>query len=119
MYWRQIARRNPGAVNPATNRLLAKHMAALAPYSWTGREVTCLRVLWDNESNHYELAHNKTSGAHGIPQALPASKMARYGADYLTNPATQIAWGLAYIRGRYRSPCGALATWTSRSPHYY
>ena len=48
-----------------------------------------------------------SSGAYGIPQALPGSKMASAGADWQTNPATQIAWGLGYIAGRYGTPCGA------------
>ena len=54
-------------------------------------------------------ATNPSSGAYGIPQSLPASKMASAGADWQTNPATQIAWGLGYIQGRYGSPCGAWA----------
>ena len=50
------------------------------------------------------------SGAYGIPQALPGSKMATAGADWQTNPATQITWGLGYISARYGTPCGAWAT---------
>ncbi|MDK7123234.1 lytic transglycosylase, partial [Pauljensenia sp. UMB6358] len=53
-------------------------------------------------------AANAWSGAYGIPQALPGSKMASAGADWQTNPATQITWGLGYIAGRYGTPCGAL-----------
>ena len=50
---------------------------------------------------------NSSSGAYGIPQALPGSKMASEGSDWQTNPATQIKWGLGYIEGRYGSPCKA------------
>jgi hypothetical protein len=54
-------------------------------------------------------AYNASSGAYGIPQALPGSKMATAGADWETNAATQINWGLGYVNGRYGSPCGAWA----------
>jgi hypothetical protein len=70
-------------------------------------EFTCLDHLFTRESHWNTTARNASSGAYGIPQALPASKMAPYGSDYLTKPAPQIKWGLAYIKGRYGSPCGA------------
>lgn len=76
---------------------------------WEYNEYSCLVKLWDRESNWRWNALNKSSGAYGIPQALPASKMASAGDDWLTNPATQIKWGLKYIENRYRTPCGALA----------
>jgi hypothetical protein len=72
-------------------------------------QYSCLVKLWDRESNWRHTAKNKSSGAYGIPQSLPASKMATEGADYLTNPETQIRWGMKYIKSRYGSPCGALA----------
>ncbi|MDO5495446.1 MAG: G5 domain-containing protein [bacterium] len=74
---------------------------------WTGDQWSCLYNLWQKESNWNPNARNPSSGAHGIPQSLPGSKMASHGADWATNPATQIAWGLDYIAGRYGSPCGA------------
>ncbi|MBX6381441.1 MAG: transglycosylase SLT domain-containing protein [Microbispora sp.] len=74
-----------------------------------GGEWGCLEKLWDKESHWNERAMNRYSGAYGIPQALPGSKMASAGADWQTNPATQIKWGLNYIAGRYKSPCGAWA----------
>jgi hypothetical protein len=74
-------------------------------------QMGCLDSLWTHESNWRESAHNSSSGAHGIPQALPAEKMAVYGDDYLTNPVPQIRWGLDYIAGRYDSPCGAWSFW--------
>lgn len=74
---------------------------------WDMNEVGCLVNLWDRESGWNETASNPSSGAYGIPQSLPGDKMASHGDDWQTNPATQIAWGLDYIEGRYGSPCGA------------
>ena len=74
---------------------------------WDMDEVGCLVSLWDRESGWDESAYNEGSGAYGIPQSLPGDKMAANGDDWETNPATQIAWGLDYIEGRYDSPCGA------------
>jgi hypothetical protein len=70
----------------------------------------CLDDIWSRESGWRYNAEN-ASGAYGIPQALPGSKMASSGSDWLTNPATQINWGLGYIKGRYGTPCGAWAFW--------
>jgi len=67
----------------------------------------CLNQLWNHESGWNARASNAGSGAYGIPQALPGSKMASVAADWRTNPATQIKWGLGYVKGRYGSPCGA------------
>ncbi|MEU4213797.1 lytic transglycosylase domain-containing protein [Actinoplanes sp. NPDC026623] len=67
----------------------------------------CLDKLWKKESGWNHRASNSSSGAYGIPQALPGSKMASEGDDWKTSPATQIKWGLGYIKGRYGSPCGA------------
>jgi uncharacterized protein YabE (DUF348 family) len=74
---------------------------------WSGDQWQCLYSLWQKESHWNHLAYNPSSGATGIPQALPGSKMASAGTDWATNPATQIKWGLGYIAGRYGSPCGA------------
>src|SRR5690606_41994715 len=70
-------------------------------------EFDCLVALWNKESHWNVYAHNVRSGAYGIPQALPGDKMATVGADWATNPVTQITWGLGYISGRYGTPCGA------------
>ncbi len=78
-------------------------------YGWSAGQWPCLNQLWQRESGWNERAGNKYSGAYGIPQAYPASKMAVDGADYLTNPRTQIHWGQDYIAGRYGTPCGAWA----------
>ncbi|MEU8236953.1 lytic transglycosylase domain-containing protein [Actinoplanes missouriensis] len=67
----------------------------------------CLDKLWKKESGWNYKATNRSSGAYGIPQSLPGSKMASAGSDWKTNPATQIEWGLGYIKGRYGTPCSA------------
>jgi hypothetical protein len=67
----------------------------------------CLNSLWQRESGWRWNARNASSGAYGIPQALPGSKMSSDGSDWRTNPTTQIRWGLSYIKSRYGSPCGA------------
>ncbi|MGV4984509.1 phage tail tape measure protein [Streptomyces sp. NRAIS4] len=88
-------------------------------YGWSGPQWTALRALWTGESGWNERALNKSSGAYGIPQSLPASKMASAGSDWKTNPATQIKWGLSYIKSVYGSPLAAYSKWLSRSPHWY
>jgi murein DD-endopeptidase MepM/ murein hydrolase activator NlpD len=80
---------------------------------------SCLDRLWIGESGWKWNAENPSSGAYGIPQSLPARKMATMGADYRTNPVTQIRWGLDYIKKSYGTPCNALSKWNSRSPHWY
>jgi hypothetical protein len=70
-------------------------------------QMSCLDNLWTRESGWNEQAQNPSSGAYGIPQALPGDKMASHGGDWQTNPATQVSWGLDYISGRYGTPCGA------------
>jgi hypothetical protein len=72
-----------------------------------GDQFSCLNLLWDRESGWNYQAYNPSSGAYGIPQALPGSKMASIASDWRTNPATQIRWGLNYIAERYGTPCGA------------
>jgi hypothetical protein len=67
----------------------------------------CLDKLWKKESGWNHRASNPSSGAYGIPQSLPGSKMGSEGSDWRTNPATQIKWGLGYIEGRYNTPCNA------------
>jgi hypothetical protein len=81
----------------------------LADFGFADSQFSCLNSLWTRESNWLYTATNSSSGAYGIPQALPASKMATVGADYRTNPLTQIKWGLGYIKDVYGTPCGAWA----------
>lgn len=79
-------------------------------YNWNpDRQWSSLNKLWERESNWRWNALNESSGAYGIPQSLPASKMASAGPDWRTNPATQVDWGLGYIHDRYRTPLKAWA----------
>ncbi|GAA2783427.1 aggregation-promoting factor C-terminal-like domain-containing protein [Streptomyces showdoensis] len=71
----------------------------------------CFSNIVDHESSWNYRATNASSGAYGLVQALPGSKMSSAGADWQTNPATQIKWGLSYMDGRYGSPCGAWSFW--------
>lgn len=85
----------------------ADALQQLKAKGWGDTEFACLVSLWNRESGWNAAAENPSSGAYGIPQSLPASKMASAGADYLTNASTQIKWGLGYIQERYKTPCGA------------
>jgi Transglycosylase SLT domain len=90
-------------------------MGLLADYGWSSDQFSCLDELYQHESGWNPTAANPYSGAYGIPQALPGSKMAEYGSDWQSNPETQLKWGLAYIQDRYGSPCGAWSFWTSNN----
>jgi len=81
--------------------------ALLSTFGWDDDQFGCLDSLWTRESNWNVHADNPNSTAYGIPQALPGSKMSSAGADWATNPVTQIKWGLGYIEDRYGSPCSA------------
>lgn len=81
--------------------------ALVADRGWGSEQYTCLVKLWNKESGWNYQAYNSSSGAFGIPQALPGSKMASAGGNWKTSAATQIRWGLGYIDGRYGNPCGA------------
>lgn len=89
----------------------AKKMARrkLKDFGWDDSQFDCLDKLWTRESGWQWNATNPSSGAYGIPQSLPGSKMASAGQDWKTNAATQVKWGLGYIQQRYQSPCGAWA----------
>ncbi len=111
----EAVRTAPGGppVEPGTARAIALEMVLAR--GWGEDQFACLDSLWSKESGWRVDAHNASSGAHGIPQALPGSKMASAGADWATNPATQITWGLGYIEGRYGDPCGAWAHSVARN----
>jgi hypothetical protein len=94
-----------GDNSPAAAQAAARAM--LAGFGWGDDQFGCLVALWNKESGWNYLAYNASSGATGIPQALPGGKMASAGADWQTNAATQVRWGLGYIAGRYGSPCNA------------
>ena len=79
----------------------------LSQFGWSSGQFSCLQPLWALESGWNIYASNPGSGAYGIPQALPGSKMASAGPDWQSDAATQIRWGLTYIQGTYGSPCAA------------
>ena len=83
------------------------HDLIINTYKWSEADYSALVKLWNKESGWNPNSHNSSSGAHGIPQALPASKMKSEGSDYYTNGYTQIRWGLKYIKNRYGTPSKA------------
>lgn len=100
----------------AYSQWYAEHAAALR-YGWGPKQFKALKWIWFRESGWNHRAVNPSSGATGIPQSLPASKMRTHGSDYRTNPETQIDWGLDYIKTRYGSPLKAKQWWLSH--HWY
>jgi hypothetical protein len=107
-----------GPKPPPNGVMIAKRIAwqQLASRGWAN-QAQCLVDLWQAESSWNVFAYNPSSGAYGIPQALPAKRMAAAGRDWLGNPATQIRWGLNYIGQRYGDPCNAWRIWKTR--HWY
>lgn len=101
-----MSRSVEAARKPLGAKRFAKEMMA-TEYGWGEGQYKCLNRLWTKESNWNYQARNPRSGAHGIAQALPASKMEKVGTDWRTNPITQIQWGLLYVSERYDTPCAA------------
>ena len=99
------------------NQLIACKL--LPAYGFSTGQMNSLVQLWNGESGWNTTATNPSSGAYGIPQALPAEKLATAGPNWQYSAETQIRWGLAYIRDTYGSPDNAWAMWSSRSPHWY
>jgi hypothetical protein len=97
----------------------AQNLLGAHIYGWTSAQWPAWRSLGMGESGWRWNALNKSSGAYGIPQALPAGKMASAGADWRTNPATQVRWMASYIHSVYGTPSRAWSTWQHRSPHWY
>jgi hypothetical protein len=97
------------AKTPKGARSVGKAMAK-SKSGWGDRQYTCLNTLWTKESRWNYRSRNKVTGAHGIPQAYPATKYESIGSDWRTNPITQMSWGLKYIKVRYQTPCKALST---------
>jgi len=125
----------PATVRTPPRASTAVKAAAIAPYragtpayaKWWARRIMatrfhwaassqyqCLVRLWQRESNWLVSAYNSGSGATGIPQAVPGSKMRSAGADWRTSAVTQVRWGLGYIKRVYGSPCGA---WSHSQAH--
>jgi hypothetical protein len=98
---------------PGSARALGQQMAAAR--GWTGVQFVCLDDLWTRESNWSVTVSNPISGAYGIAQAQPPSKMAVVGSDWRTSATTQITWGLWYIAAAYGNPCSAWAFWQSHN----
>ena len=113
----KVASTAPAAGTPDPGSAQAIALEMVTARGWGADEFNCLVALWNRESGWNVYAHNPSSGAYGIPQSLPGDKMASAGADWATNPATQITWGLGYIQSRYGTPCGAWAA--SESQGWY
>ncbi|MBB2965947.1 chemotaxis protein histidine kinase CheA [Leifsonia aquatica] len=108
----------PGmVVDPAAAQAYAS--SRLAAYGWGQDQMGCLIKLWNHESGWRADAYNSSSGAYGIPQSWPGSKMASAGADWMTNQNTQVNWGLDYINRAYGSPCAAWNFEMSHDPNWY
>jgi hypothetical protein len=102
----QTTAQQPAASAPSGSpQQIAEQM--LSQFGWSSGQFSCLQPLWALESGWNVYASNPGSGAYGIPQALPGSKMASAGPDWQSDAATQIRWGLTYIQGTYGSPCAA------------
>lgn len=95
------------AIEEARSNPKAVAMELMPEYGFDASQFSCLDSLWAGESDWDYTATNPSSGAYGIPQSLPATKMATAGADWETNPITQIRWGLQYISDAYGTPCAA------------
>lgn len=100
------------APDPGTAQAIAYKL--LPSFGFSTDQYGCLNNIYTRESGWRYNAYN-ASGAYGIPQALPGSKMATAGSDWQTNPATQIKWGLGYIKDRYGTPCNAWSFWQAHS----
>jgi uncharacterized protein YabE (DUF348 family) len=102
-----VEREIPAAVSGTVADYQAYAKQRCYDYGWSDYDFSCLVKLWNRESGWRVNAYNRSSGAYGIPQALPGNKMASAGPEYQTNYMTQINWGLGYIKGRYGSPASA------------
>lgn len=102
-----------GPLTPDAAKAAAKSM--LPAYGWDEGQYQCLETMWTRESNWNYAAENPGSGAYGIPQSLPANKMASVASDWHDNAVTQIKWGLGYIKERYGSPCQAWDFWQAHN----
>lgn len=113
-----VSSRSETPARVATSGSVAEYQAyakqRVYEYGWSDADFNALVNLWNRESGWQVTNKNRSSGAYGIPQALPASKMASAGSDYLTNYKTQINWGLSYIKSRYGSPSNAWSAFKSK-----
>lgn len=102
---------------PVQSSYTVAQVQAMARQIVPAGQFQCFSNIVNHESSWNYRAVNAGSGAYGLVQALPGSKMSSAGADWQTNPATQIKWGLNYMNGRYGSPCGAWSFWSAN--HWY
>ena len=113
-----VSSRSEAPARVATSGSVAEYQAyakqRVYEYGWSDADFNALVNLWNKESGWNIYSKNRSSGAYGIPQALPASKMASAGSDYLTNYKTQINWGLSYIKSRYGSPSNAWSSFKAK-----
>jgi hypothetical protein len=108
-----------GPTSASAAQAQAYARSRLGAYGWSSGQMPALIALWMGESGWNRLARNPTSGAYGIPQALPASKMGAAANPPTSSAAAQINWGMGYIRSVYGDPANAYRLWLSRSPHWY
>lgn len=108
-----------GGVGGTSGAAQSYAKSRLGAYGWGDNQWNSLKSLWTGESGWNYRATNRSSGAYGIPQALPGSKMGANGSDWRTNPNTQINWGMGYIKSVYGNPNNAYSRWQSRHPHWY
>jgi hypothetical protein len=102
---------------PVQGSYTVAQIQAMAASMVPSGQFQCFSNIVDHESSWNYRAVNASSGAYGLFQALPGSKMSSVGADWQTNPATQIKWGLNYMDSRYGSPCEAWSFWQAN--HWY
>ena len=96
------------ARTPTGARIVASKLNSVT-YHWSDSQLSCLTTLWSRESHWNFKSQNSRSGAYGIPQANPGSKMSSAGNDWRSNPITQLKWGMSYVNARYGNPCRALS----------
>jgi uncharacterized protein YabE (DUF348 family) len=108
----RVVRVGTAGATPGSAQAIA--LSLLGDYGWGAGQFDCLDQMWSRESGWRVDASNAGSGAYGIPQALPGSKMASAGPNWQTNARTQIKWGLGYIKSRYSSPCQAWSLWQAQ-----
>ena len=110
---RQLAIKNQGYLPGTTDVHEIARQILDNKFSYGSDQFSCFSWIIHRESNWDIHATNRSSGAYGLPQSLPGSKMASVGSDWRDNPAIQIIWGVQYMKSRYGSPCGAKSHWES------
>ena len=108
-----------GPTSASAAQAQAYARSRLSAFGWGASQMASLIALWNGESGWNRLARNPTSGAYGIPQALPPGKMGAAANPPTSSAAAQINWGMGYIRSVYGDPANAFRLWLSRSPHWY